>query len=232
MQTVLHAFARQKPVSQLVYAGSSTVGLYLAKNGGQPSKKLAVKVATQIFPSSDGDHGQEHSTAEDIAGCFGRFFSKKCCLVNGDFDQAYPRLPSTVYVSPQLGTLSTINGPTSAPPAGSLEGNGPDKVPSRVLKECAEVLAPPFSKLFSLCFRCGIQPSGWKIANVVPVHKKKARCETKNYRLVSLLSIASKVMEKIINTSIMNFLERENLLSAYQFGFRSGLRVLPTYSLP
>ena len=30
-------------------------------------------------------------------------------------------------------------------------------------------------------------------------------------------------MEKIINTSIMNFLERENLLSAYQFGFRSGL---------
>ena len=85
------------------------------------------------------------------------------------------------------------------------------------------MLAPPFSKLFSLCFRCGIQPSGWKIANVVPVHKKKARSETKNYRPVSLLSIASKVMEKIINTSIMNILERENLLSAYQFGFRSGL---------
>ena len=96
-------------------------------------------------------------------------------------------------------------------------------MPSRVLKECAEALAPPFSKLFSLCFRCGIQPSGWKIANVVPVHKMKARSETKNYRPVSLFSIASKVMEKIINTSIMNFLERENLLSAYQFGFRSGL---------
>ena len=30
-------------------------------------------------------------------------------------------------------------------------------------------------------------------------------------------------MEKIINTSIMNFLERENLLFAYQFGFCSGL---------
>ena len=85
------------------------------------------------------------------------------------------------------------------------------------------MLAPPFSKLFSLCFRYGIQPSGWKIANVVPVFKKKARSETKNYRPVSLLSIASKVLEKIINTSIMNFLERENLLSAYQFGFRSGL---------
>ena len=30
-------------------------------------------------------------------------------------------------------------------------------------------------------------------------------------------------MEKIKNTSIVNFLERENLLSTYQFGFRSGL---------
>ena len=49
---MLHAFAGQKPVSQLVYAGSSTVGLYLAKNGDQPSKKLAVKVASQVFPSS------------------------------------------------------------------------------------------------------------------------------------------------------------------------------------
>ena len=47
----------------------------------------------------------------------------------------------------------------------------------------------------------------------------------KNYRPVSLLSIASKVMEKIIKISIMNFLYicRKNLLLAYQFGFRSGL---------
>ena len=45
----------------------------------------------------------------------------------------------------------------------------------------------------------------------------------RNYRPVSLLSVISKVMEKIINTSIMNHLEKENLLSPHQFGFRPGL---------
>ena len=63
----------------------------------------------------------------------------------------------------------------------------------------------------------------WKIANVVPVHKKQSRSEMRNYRPVSLLSVLSKVMETSVNTSIMNHLEKENLLSSHQFGFRAGL---------
>ena len=203
----------------------------LLHSGSLPSKKWwsTVKKAggegrnTSISIIRD-DHGQEHSTAEDIAGCFGRFFSKKCCLENGDFDQAdipiFPPRCTSALNSVRFRPSTVRRLLRQLDPS---KATGPDIVPSRVLKECAEVLAPPFSNLFSLCFRCGIQPTGWKIANVVPVYKKKARSETKNYRPVSLLSIASKVMEKIINTSIMNFLERENLLSAYQFGFRSGL---------
>ena len=154
----------------------------------------------------------------------GRFFSTMCCFENGDFDQA------DITIFPPRFT-SALNSARFRPSTiqrllrqlDPLNATGQDKVPSRVLNECAEVLAPPFSKLFSLCFRCGIQPSGWKIVNVGPVKKNKARSQTKNYRPVPLLSITSKVMEKIINTSIMNFLERENLLSAYQFGFRAGL---------
>ena len=204
---------------------------WLLHSGSLPSKKWwsTVKKAGGEGRNASisiirGNHGQEHSTAEDIAGCFGRFFSKKCCLENGDFDQAdipvFPPRCTSALSSVRFRPSTVRRLLRQLDPS---KATGPDKVPSRVLKECAEVLAPPFSKLFSLCFRCGIQPSGWKIANVVSVHKKKARSETKNYRPVSLLSIASKVMEKIINTSIMNFLERENLLSAYQFGFRSGL---------
>ena len=45
----------------------------------------------------------------------------------------------------------------------------------------------------------------------------------KNYRPVSLLCIISKVMEKVVNASLMNYLESKNLLSVHQFGFRSGL---------
>lgn len=84
-------------------------------------------------------------------------------------------------------------------------------------------LAGPLSKLFSLCFRYQVQPSLWKSARVVPIHKKQSRSATKNYRPVSLLSVVSKVMEKIVNTAIINHLEREQALSIHQYGFRQGL---------
>jgi len=103
------------------------------------------------------------------------------------------------------------------------KATGPDGVPARVLRECADELARPLSRLFSLCYRKKKQPALWKTARVVPVYKKKTRSAPSNYRPVSLLCIPSKVMEGIINRQIVNFLEREKVLSSQQFGFRRGL---------
>ena len=85
------------------------------------------------------------------------------------------------------------------------------------------MLCTPLSKLFALCFAKGRQPAIWKTARVVPVYKKKSKSSPSNYRPVSLLSILSKVMESIVNRSVVIFLERENVLSAHQFGFRRRL---------
>ena len=49
------------------------------------------------------------------------------------------------------------------------------------------------------------------------------RTAVQNHRPVSLLSVLSKVMEKVVNRRIMTYLEKENLLSKHQFGFRTGL---------
>ena len=103
------------------------------------------------------------------------------------------------------------------------KATGPDAIPARVLKACARSLSYPLSRLFSLCFCKQVQHSLWKVANVTPVHKKQSRTIVKNYRPVSLLSIISKVMEKIVNRCIINHLEKESAISAHQFGFRQGL---------
>ena len=55
---------------------------------------------------------------------------------------------------------------------------------------------------------------------MVPVHKRDSKANAQHYRPVSLLSVMSKVMESIINSQIMNHLERYGLLSPNQFGFR------------
>ena len=57
---------------------------------------------------------------------------------------------------------------------------------------------------------------------MVPVFKNVGeRSTAKNYRPVSLLSVVSKVFEKLVNNSIVDHLERCGLLSDFQYGFRS-----------
>ena len=59
---------------------------------------------------------------------------------------------------------------------------------------------------------------------VVPVFKNVGeRSTAKNYRPVSLLSVVSKVFEKLVNNRIVDHLEKCGLFSDFQYGFRSSL---------
>ena len=88
---------------------------------------------------------------------------------------------------------------------------------------CQRRIISPLSRLFSLCYAKGRQPALWKTARVVPIHKKKSKAQPNNYRPISLLSSIPKVMEAIVNRTIVNLLEKEDLLSAHQFGFHRKL---------
>ena len=57
---------------------------------------------------------------------------------------------------------------------------------------------------------------------MVPVFKNVGeRSTAKNYRPVSLLSVVSKVFEKLVNNRIIDHLEKCDLFSDFQYGFRS-----------
>ena len=57
-------------------------------------------------------------------------------------------------------------------------------------------------------------PDCWKISLVVPKFKDVGEMSTaKNYRHVSLLSVVSKVLEKLVNNRIVDHLEKCGLLS-------------------
>ena len=47
------------------------------------------------------------------------------------------------------------------------------------------------------------------------------RSTAKNYRTVSLLSVVRKVFKKLVNNKIVDYLEKYNLFSDFQYGFRS-----------
>ena len=68
----------------------------------------------------------------------------------------------------------------------------------------------------------GIFPSKLKEAKVIPLYKSADHSSFSNYRPISLLNIFSKIVEKVINSRLVSFLDKHSIISNCQFGFRSG----------
>ena len=52
------------------------------------------------------------------------------------------------------------------------KAQGPDGIPSKILKELCEELSEPVYKLFNLSLQSGTVPEDWKTADVVALFKK------------------------------------------------------------
>jgi intein/homing endonuclease len=61
------------------------------------------------------------------------------------------------------------------------KSTGCDKIPAKILKYSASVISPYLTNLFNSSIGMGIFPSEWKIARVVPLHKKGSRSVLDNY---------------------------------------------------
>ena len=102
------------------------------------------------------------------------------------------------------------------------KASGPDCIPVVVLKNCEPELSYILAELFNKYLKKSCSPDCWKVSSVVPVFKNVGeRCTPKNYRRVSLLSVVSKVFEKLVNNRIIGHLEKCGLFSDFQYGFRS-----------
>ena len=62
-----------------------------------------------------------------------------------------------------------------------------------------------------------------KIARIIPLFKSGDKQNVSNYRPISLLPQFSKILEKIFNNRLMNFLNSNNLLYLRQYGFRKNM---------
>ena len=94
---------------------------------------------------------------------------------------------------------------------------GPDGITGTVLKKCSSSLSYPLSILFNISFASGQLPQDWKVANVVPVHKKGDKTDIENYRPISLTSLVMKLMEKIVRDELYS--KFQDLISDKQYGF-------------
>ena len=101
------------------------------------------------------------------------------------------------------------------------KSQGPDNIHPHFLKETASELAPMLTHLFQQSLDSGVLPNDWKKAYVTPIYEKGDKTNPANYRPISLTSVVCKVMEHILASHIMQYLDTNNILLDTQFGFRS-----------
>ena len=86
---------------------------------------------------------------------------------------------------------------------------GLDNISPRLFKDSAEIIASPLIKIMNASMAEGVVPTDWKNARVTPMFKKGKPNDMDNYRPISVLPVASKLLER-----------EHQLLSPYQCGFR------------
>jgi hypothetical protein len=99
---------------------------------------------------------------------------------------------------------------------------GPDRLPLRILKDGATVLAKPLSVLFCKIYEKKEIPEQWKVSKVIPLHKKGKKENIENYRPISNLCSITKVFERLILLRLEE-IEKENgidLTGYEQHGFK------------
>jgi hypothetical protein len=98
----------------------------------------------------------------------------------------------------------------------SKKSTGQDDVPMLIVKHCSDVLKGPLMILFNKCMDKGWFPEDWKVAKVIPIHKKGDKSSVTNYRPISNLCALSKILERCV----LQRLEAFDLDDLSQHGFR------------
>ena len=69
----------------------------------------------------------------------------------------------------------------------------------------------------------GIVPDDLKIAKIVPIFKSDDKRTVSNYRPISILPVFSKILERLIYNRLLDFINKFDILSNGQYGFRKNI---------
>ena len=99
---------------------------------------------------------------------------------------------------------------------------GVDGISTKFLEIMCEFISEPLAFIINMCLSQGIFPDALKTALVVPVYKKNEHLLKENYRPIAILSTISKVIERVVSNQMLGHIEKHNIFTSSQHGFRNG----------
>ena len=98
---------------------------------------------------------------------------------------------------------------------------GHDNSSSNVLKIIAMEVSPCLTLIINQVLSTGQFPKNLKTAKVIPIHKTGDKSLMKNYRLISILPVVSKIIENVMHTQLMDYFTLNKLFTSQQYGYRA-----------
>ena len=100
------------------------------------------------------------------------------------------------------------------------KSSGPSSIPVKLLKIASPSIVPHLVNIINISFKTGCFPAAVKLAKVIPIFKAGSKLDINNYRPISLLSVFSKIIEKLMYSRLYSFLEAHNVIDNSRFGFQ------------
>ena len=97
---------------------------------------------------------------------------------------------------------------------------GLDGIDAKFVQLAPEDIVSALCLLFNACFQNGFFPTCLKEAKVVPVFKSGVRQKLTYYRPILILSCFSKILEKMVFSRTIDFLNSNSVLCPTHYGFR------------
>src|SRR6056300_464138 len=99
--------------------------------------------------------------------------------------------------------------------------SGPDDIHYQILKHLPDSCLYTLLTMYNKIWLEGTFPSCWREATVIPIAKPgKDPTSPNHYRPIALTSCVCKTMERMVNSRLVYYLERNECLSPYQSGYR------------
>lgn len=168
------------------------------------------------------DNDREVHNPETVASLFNQYFSR----IAVDLTKGLKPQNSLTVVPPKIFDTMSVSETSSheiLKIIGKLKNKysaGLDEFPDCLLKTCAHAIIHPLTHIFNSSLCTGIFPDIFKTAKIKPLFKKGNKNEVQNYRPISLLSVFSKILERLFYVRMETFLSKFEAFSDCQHGFR------------
>lgn len=207
---------------------------YRGKVDRAQSQKELFKITQELLNDKCKSHLPPHTSEIELAERFSHFFQTKIQKIREGIESNQFNVASNTsntskaVFKPTHLCLSQFQSVLLADVHKEIESMKPkscslDPFPTWLAKKCANELAPFLTRLVNMSLETGQVPQEFKRALVKPLLKEASvdSSDLKNFRPVSNLSFASKLLERVVCTQLNNFIKQNNLHNKFQSAYKS-----------